>query len=515
MARVLFFLAAALAVLWLIPVSTAWRLAPDLGHAWAVPLLIAYLWWERWAERPAAISRLGPGSPPYRWLLAATALAVAVIGLPLRLLLTPFPLWPGLLAAFTVLFAAVAVGAAWAFAGRAGLRWVGGPLILVLSALPVPSAMENAIVQPLRVGMATLAAEISNLVGQPALALGTSVRLGGGWVGIDEACGGIRSLQACVMIGLFFGEWYRFGWRRRLVLLVAAIVSALLGNFLRVLVLSLLANAGPEAMSRAHDPAGWLAMGLSLVLTGWLACRWSGYRWPERQLLGSATRPALLATTRPLIAFLTVTLALLAVNEIATRVWFARGLRERQHVQAWSATLPTHDPSFQAQPLAEAAAEMLRPDLYAAGRWRAGPDTFVSAYYIEWRRGQVARSVPFLHNPTVCLPLAGCELVGDQPPIEISVSAATLPFKAYKFRRSGQEMLVAFTIWDTARGQPLVRDDQLGSWQNLWRPQWTEVREAREHQPAQLLTVTVPWSEGARDLAQETISRLVQPLSID
>ena len=37
--------------------------------------------------------------------------------------------------------------------------------------------------------------------------MGTSVRLGNGWVGVDDACGGIRSLQACVMIGLFFGEW--------------------------------------------------------------------------------------------------------------------------------------------------------------------------------------------------------------------------------------------------------------------------------------------------------------------
>lgn len=515
-ARVLPFAAALLGALWLVPVSTAWQLAPDLGHAWAVPVLMAYLWWERWAERPSlgvAGGQVLSESTGRRVGSALLIFAVAAVELPLRLLLTPFPLWPALLALFTVLFAGVTLAGAWSVAGRQGIRWIAGPLLLVVSALPIPSVAENLVILPLRTLMASVAAEVSNLAGHPALALGTSVRLGGGWVGIDEACGGIRSLQACIMIGLFFGEWYRFGWRKRSILLVTAVGSALLGNFARVLFLSLLTNSSSHAVEEAHDAAGWFAMALSLLLTGWLACRWAGYRWPERQIRSSpsgSTAAGARFSFSSSVGWIAPIVLLFAANEVATRIWFARGERQQTSVPRWAATLPTHDPSFQPQPLAEVAREMLRPDTFTAGRWRAAPDVFVSGYYIEWRRGQVARSVPFLHNPTVCLPLAGCELVATLPPITIPSAAGNIPFHVFKFRRAGQEMLVAFTIWDPARGQPLENTAQLSSWREGWRAQWAEVAEARQHQPAQLLTLTVPWSDAASILCRNVLENLVR-----
>ena len=36
----------------LVPLSAAWKLSPDAGHGWAVPMLMGYLYWERWSERP-------------------------------------------------------------------------------------------------------------------------------------------------------------------------------------------------------------------------------------------------------------------------------------------------------------------------------------------------------------------------------------------------------------------------------------------------------------------------------
>ncbi|HVU22869.1 MAG TPA: exosortase/archaeosortase family protein [Opitutus sp.] len=515
-----FLLAASGAVLagcWLAPVTVGWRTAPDLGHAWAVPLLMAYLWWERWSERPPVIPnrRLNVAW----WLLLA---ALAAVDLPLRLLLAPFPLWPMPLLCHTALFAGIAILGGWLFAGRPGVKWISGPLLLLISTLPMPSYLENTIIIPLRQIWASLSAEISNLVGLPALAYGTSVRLGNGWVGIDEACGGIRSLQACVMIALFFGEWYRFSLWRRLVLLVAAIAAALLGNFGRVLFLSLRANAGAHAVESAHDLAGWIAMGASLVLTGWLACRWAGYRWPESWSRGVATAPQApappsgagspLRRVGPAAIWLAALALILVGVEGATRAWFAHGRAVRRaSVPQWTAALPVKHWSFRSGPLTEPARELLRPDTFLAGSWRTDSNLAVSGYYIEWKRGQVARSIPFLHNPTVCLPLAGCELESSLAPIDVSWSGGSIPFFAYKFHRMGEEILVAFTIWDPSRGRLLEKPDSYRSWAEWWSAQWAEVREARRDQPGQLLAVTLPWTENAPDMMRLVLMQLIEP----
>jgi len=493
-----------LAACWFFPVTVSWRFAPDLGHAWAVPLLMAYLWWERWGERPALVNR---GIPKSGWWLLA--IAVGAVELPLRLLLTPFPQWPMLLATYTLLFVTVALTAAWLVAGRAGVRWIGSPLILLFSVLPVPSLVENTLIIPLREIWAALSAEISNLLGLPAIAMGTSVRLGNGWVGVDEACGGIRSLQACVMIGLFFGEWYRFSLWRRVWLVAAGIGAALLGNFGRVLFLSLRASAGARAVESAHDLAGWIAMAASLALTGWLACRWAGYRFPEQRIAPRLEAPPTQARSSGFL-WLAAVAALFVLNDAGTRLWFTYGERVRAAIPQWTAALPERHWSFHRTPLTEGARALLRPDIFTGGSWRTESNVSVSGYYVEWRRGQVARSVPFLHNPTVCLPLAGCELVSTLYPFTVRWSGGEIPFFAYKFHRVGEDILVAFTIWDPARGRLLTKPGEFRSWKEWWDTQWTEVREARQNQPAQLLTVTVPWQDGATQLAQNLLGQIIK-----
>lgn len=484
--------------LWLVPLTESWQKAPDLGHAWAVPLLMGYLWWERWAERPATIART---SLRFGWWLLA--FAIVTLALPLRLLLTPFPVWPQLLFLFTSLYASVALAAAWLIGGRQGVKWIAGPMILSVAALPLPGVVESMIIMPLRIGMAALAADLSNLFGQPALASGTSIQLARTWVGIDEACGGIRSLQACILIGLFFGEWYRFSLPRRIMLIGAAVLAALLGNFGRIMFLAFRADAGSSSVESAHDIAGWLAMIASLALTGILAWRWAGYTWPQQRII---PRPGT-STSVGWIWFATITAAL-ALEDVATRWWYVQGEDKRPSAPQWTVDFPTTNPSFRDEPLPKVAREVLRPDHYIAGKWTHVGGS-ASAYYIEWIQGQAARSAPFDHNPTVCLPLAGCELMETLPFINVPWTAGPIPFRAYKFRRAGELLLVAFVIWDPVGGRPLTQERVAHSRREWWALQWTEVQHARQHQPAQLLTVTLPWHH--REEMPALLASLVKP----
>jgi exosortase/archaeosortase family protein len=463
-------------------------------------LLIAYLWWERWDERPALVPR-GPLRAGW-WLSLPFLLAAHLL---LRLFLTPFPLWPAALLAYTLLMAAAALVGAWLLAGWPGVRWLAPPLLLLASALPLPSSFQIAIIQPVRETLASAAAAVSNILWRPAIAYGTTIRIGSLDIGIDEACGGIRSLQACGMIGLFFGEWYRFGWGRRLALLLAGIGSALLGNFGRVLFLAWRAGSGAAAVTSVHDRAGWIAMVTSLVLTGLLAWCWGRFRAPGIRRLPARSAPGNSAVW----PWLAAAALIFAIDEAGVRWWYGHGQALRSDHPQWTAQLPTESGTFQPLLLDAVSQELLRPDFYVGGQWLAPGDFHVSGYYIEWHRGQVARYIPFLHNPTVCLPLSGCELIDREPDMSIGWAGGQIPFQAYRFSQMGQELLVAFTIWDPARGAPLDQVAEGKNWGAYLSRQWREVREARENQPGQLLALSIPWRPDSAAVMQSLLSQLV------
>ena len=500
-AAVWWLVAAVLAVLALIPLSAAWRLGTDLGHGWGAPFLAGYLYWERWRLRPAAEGT----APGWAWWAGMAGLVACAV--PLRFLLTPYPLWPAAVAAYVLILTAVGLGGAWLWAGWAGVKWVGGPLLVIGGTLPWPGQLEQRLILPLREGMATVAAELSNLGGQPALAAGTSVRLGAGWVGIDEACGGIRSLQAAVMAALFLGEWLRLTAGRRIGLVVAGFAAAVAGNFLRVIFLVWRADAGEPALHAAHDAAGWLALAVTLGLTG--AAAWRLQRGAASSVETRAEGESRRAPSRPALCWAGVAVAMLVAGELAARGWYARGeALSRVSVPQWRAQFPSHLGTFRPLPLAPEAAEMLRADGYEAGSWTGADRRPRSAYFVEWRRGQVARFIPFLHNPTVCLPMSGCELVRDSGEIAVRWEGREIPFHTYVFRAMNEEMAVAFTVWDPQRGEPLRRMDAGGAaW---WAAQWADVRAARQHQPAQLLTLAIFGAGGAELLAAEAAA-LIAP----
>jgi exosortase len=496
---------AGLTALLLAPLFVAWQQSADLGHGWAAPLLIGYLYWERWPLRPPARGLTGLG---WGWWPAAGAVALAA--LPLQLLLIPYPLWPALLWAYALLMAAIALAAAWLVAGWPGVRWLGGPLIVLAGALPWPAQLDVTLIQPLRQAMAATAAEISTILGQPALAAGTGLELGRGWVGVDEACGGIRSLQASVMIALFFGEWLRFSPGRRAALVALGAAAAVFGNFIRVIFLALRASGGAAAIAAAHDAAGWLALTLSLGLTGLLAWFWHSRRNAPSGAARTPARAPAPPGGRLAWTWLGFVAALLASGEAGARAWFAQGAAIEAKVPQWTAHLPEREGSFHGESLSDQGQEMLRPDSFVAGDWKIAQDQSVSAYYVEWRQGQAARFVPFLHNPTVCLPLAGCELERSLGVIPVRWAGGEIPFNAYLFRRAGEELAVAFVVWDTVRGHPLEKAAAIGSRSAWFGSRWADVREARQHQPAQLLSVAISGA-GAQDRLVPVIESLIAP----
>ena len=68
-------------------------------------------------------------------------------------------------------------------------------------------------------GVASVTADAVGIWGIPALREGNLLQIWNGTGGIDEACSGVRSLQTCIMWGLYPGALFRLPPVKRVLLL--------------------------------------------------------------------------------------------------------------------------------------------------------------------------------------------------------------------------------------------------------------------------------------------------------
>jgi exosortase len=168
----------------------------------------------------------------------------AVLILPLRIVQEANPDWRP----FNWAHAAVVLGATFALVhqlgGESWVRHFACPFLLILFAIPWPLAAEQGVIQTLSRGVTFCTAETLDLTGIPAFQRGNLIEVATGFVSIDDACSGIRSLAGALMTGAFFGEFYRLSRWRRLGMIAIGGTVALALNMVRAYILSWLQATG-------------------------------------------------------------------------------------------------------------------------------------------------------------------------------------------------------------------------------------------------------------------------------
>lgn len=436
----------------------AWTADPELVHGLAVPFLALYLAWQR-GRSPGA-----EGVVPTR-RQRRRGVAVFLLGLGGVWLMVPVleinALWPR----------AQWIAAGCALGGSLGmLYWAGGwprvrqfafPVFFLLTALSWPSALRSAVVQTLTQSHASLAAEIVSMLGYPAVVRGNVIEVAAGLIGVEEACAGLRSLQAVWMFALFFGELHLLGlWARGRIVLVA-VVAALLGNIARTVFLTW--RIGVEGMGANeiwHDEAGMAVLLVTLAVALAYAQAEAG-RQRRRQGAEPAVEAAAKSRTMatgwprvwgPLLAALVLEAALV---EIAARLWYERGqevvvtkrwaLREQPGVwvpeEINPATLDT---------LLCTSAEQLYSNA-------AGGASAMAAIF-RWENDQAAAStLTNSHDPSVCMPAIGGRLLGPPGEIALVLGSRELVFDIYRFETQGRVQTVFNAVWDAMRGESMPR----------------------------------------------------------
>jgi exosortase/archaeosortase family protein len=363
------------------------------------------------------------------------------------------------------------------------LRELAFPVCFFLVAVPWPTGVETFITQSLmRLNTATTI-ELLGFFGIPAVQHANVIEVATGVVGINEACSGIRSLQATLMLSLFFGEVYALSTVRRGLCVLAGFALAFLFNVGRTLLLTWVASAkGVGAVASWHDPAGvtiLVACFLSLWGMAWFQTAESGKQKVERggertgggeqeaeergrrtENGGQCVAPASSYLPSSIFHLRLLPWALLGwlvVVEVGTQLWY------RSHEQGSATTsncavnLNVAAPAVTKVETAPEIRGQFRADQSLEGRWQDSAGNAWQLYYFRWLpahslQGRVAAQLAQTHGPEKCLPRAGMKLQAYLGIVTVPLAGMELAVQQYVFAAEGRTFHVFYGIYEDPTG---------------------------------------------------------------
>ena len=444
-----------------------WRHNPDLSHGLFMPVVFLLLLNEsrtgtqRWL-------RAGPATTAvFAALLLGGLASLAAAGLYAATLDWNHALVQFMLtASLTLLLGAGLV----AFAGESlrvlPLNW---SAVVALGLWLLSSPFPNGFYSRLTLGLQLLVSENTlralHLLGIAAVRHGNIIELARATVGVEEACSGVRSLISCVFAGLVFSATLVRRPAARALIIGLSAPLALVMNFLRSFLLTLLANSGVEIAGTWHDATGFAVLGVTAVILGGLALL---LEHGEKNISapaapGSEGSPAISRLSRyqvpALLTTLSLTAALVTFFVLNTRP----SARRDAPVPDLLALLPASAPGWRVETSSDIykfRAALETEFLAQRSYLRDTPTGLqqITLYVAYWRPGQVPVSMVASHTPDACWPGSGwvaAQAPAEEPP---AVSGRTLPGTEYRlFRNADFPQYVWF--WHLFDGRPIAYRD--------------------------------------------------------
>lgn len=475
-----------------------WDANPQYAYGWTVPFLAAYLFWNRMSTAPQ------PEAPRGRWIAVVAIFAALLVLLPIRWIGEANPDWRLLSWSMAVAAIGVSAGALYLAGGWRWLRHFCFPILFFLVAVPWPSQIEQALIQTLMRAAATINVNFLTILGIPALQRGNVIELSTGLVGINDACSGIRSLQATLAVSLFFGEFYSFGALRRIILVAAGAALAFICNLGRTFILVWVgATRSPDVIANWHDPAGLVILMICLFGLWGLSVLFQRGRNPaeEKQLFQKSAFGGL----RLPIAVVAIVLGMLALGEAATAYWY-RPTDVQAAQKPWAIQWPKDRSSYKEIPVSDEAKGLLRYHEGGGGTWLDEEGNRCLMFFFKWLPGQTAALFIKNHRPDICLPASGLTQRSGTQRLSLRVNDVVLPVRAYEFDDGGQTLHVFYCYWD---GSAPTADENIAE---DWTPagRLRSALNAKRDLGAQMLQIAVWGQADVAEAEKAVVAQLAQ-----
>jgi len=222
---------------------TIWATSPSDAHGLVVPGVALSLAWRK-RDRIAASERKASwkGAALLATGLLGGVLAIAGSSQSGQFLALILSVW----------------GVVWARHGDRAVATLAVPLLTLLLAIPVPWGLGLALSLPLRHASSVVGVGLAQAFGAPALLEGNVIHMAEVSLNVDDACSGIRSLVALIVLSILYLSVRETPIGRSAVVMVALPALTIAANGLRLFVTVLAVRAaGPDfAHGAAHASLG-------------------------------------------------------------------------------------------------------------------------------------------------------------------------------------------------------------------------------------------------------------------
>jgi exosortase len=232
--------------------ASIWASDADMGHGFFVPLIAAFIAWQRRDELLAIEPK------PNLWglvvvILGGAQLIAGTLGVEQFLTHTAVVI--------------TLIGVIWLLRGTETLRTLVFPLFLLFFMVPIPLIIYNKITLPLQFIASRMAASALDMLGIPVLRDGNVLELPHQTLSVVEACSGIRSLLSLTFLSLVYGYFFEKRIWVRVVLFAATIPIAIVANGSRVAFTGIMTQIKPElAEGFFHESTGWVIFIVALMI---------------------------------------------------------------------------------------------------------------------------------------------------------------------------------------------------------------------------------------------------------
>jgi exosortase len=243
-----------------------WSNDPDVGHGFFVPIVFGYIVWGR-RDQLAALTW-----KPEWWGIALMGWGflqayIGMLGAELFLQRTAFLI--------------SLVGLLLVLGGRALVKELLFPLLLLPFMIPIPTVIYNQITFPLQLFASWVAEILLGWDSIPVLRDGNVLTLASQTLSVAEACSGIRSLMSLTFLALVYAYFFDSKVWMRWALFIAVVPVAILANAGRVTITGILSEHNTElAQGVFHEMEGFVifAIAFAMIFVLHLLINWI-YRW--------------------------------------------------------------------------------------------------------------------------------------------------------------------------------------------------------------------------------------------
>ena len=229
-----------------------WWGSEDMGHGFFVPVVAAFIVWQRRKDLAAVETKANYWGLPLV-LLGALMLTLGTLGAERFIA--------------QVAFITSLAGVVLLTAGAKVFKLVLFPMFLLCFMIPIPQTIYSHITLPLQIFASAVAETVLGWFGIPVLRHGNELELPGRVLNVVEACSGIRSLISLSFLALVYGYFFDREVWMRWALLFFTIPVAITANAARVTVTGLLSNANPDlAEGLPHKIEGLVLFAVAIGL---------------------------------------------------------------------------------------------------------------------------------------------------------------------------------------------------------------------------------------------------------